>query len=309
MERLGYGTGVGVYLMERSPRISGEMRSPWAIKKISKLRDTKKTYVVRLEHEAKILKQLNHPNIIGFRGFGKPGSDAAYLAMEKASGCLGDLIEKRFDEFVNNCETEIIPASDPFPAEKILKVAEDVAKALTYLHDEVKMIHGDMKSANVLVFGDFETIKLCDFGVSRKIREDGTIEGDYVGTEIWSPLEIARKQRSLPHEPITAKVDIYPYGLTLFEMISLKPPHLPTVEDAYGSDETFDEETFEDTLAECIGTRPMLPDIEFDSSYHKILALFFCCTEESPLQRPDARDILKVFTEDELVTACSKVTI
>jgi PDZ-binding kinase len=222
---------------------------------------------------------------------------------------LGDLIEQRFDEFITSCEPGAVPGLDPFPASKILKVGEDVARALTYLHDEVKMIHGDMKSANVLVFGDFDVIKLCDFGVARKIREDGTIEGEYVGTEIWSPLEIVRKQKGLPHEPITAKVDIYPYGLTLFEMISLKPPHLPTAEDAYDGDESFDEEAFEETLAECIGSRPVLPDIEFDSSYHKILALFFCCTEESPAQRPDARDVLKVFTEDELATACSKVTI
>jgi len=51
-------------------------------------------------------------------------------------------------------------------------------------------VQGDVKSANVLIFGDFETAKLCDFGVSRKIKEDGTIEGEYAGTEWWSPMEV-----------------------------------------------------------------------------------------------------------------------
>ena len=50
-------------LYERSPR-SGGPRSPWAIKKLSKPHATLDA-AKRLEEEAKILKGLNHPNIIG----------------------------------------------------------------------------------------------------------------------------------------------------------------------------------------------------------------------------------------------------
>ena len=181
--------------MERSPRINGEIRSPWAIKKIANLKTTKKVYADRLEQEAAILKRLNHPNIIGYRGFGKPGQDAAYLAMESATASLSDIIEKRMESFMDETGQNSTPVV-PFPAANINRVAEDVAKALAYLHDEIRIIHGDLKSANVLVFGDFANIKLCDFGVSRKLNDQGLVQGGYVGTEIWTPLEVIRKQKS-----------------------------------------------------------------------------------------------------------------
>lgn len=169
--------------MERSPRSSGEVRSPWAIKKISKIRQDKELYGKRLAFEAEILRNLSHPNIIGYRAFGNPSSDVAFLAMEKASKSLADLIEERVEELTPD-------GVSPFPANKIKRVAEDIAQALAYLHEVKKLIHGDLKSANVLIFGEFETVKLCDFGVSRKILNDGSIDGRYVGTEIWNPLEV-----------------------------------------------------------------------------------------------------------------------
>ena len=58
----------------------------------------------------------------------------------------------------------------PFPAKAIYKVAVGVAKALSYLHNTSKYLHGDIKSANILVGGDFETVKLCDFGVAMKLK-------------------------------------------------------------------------------------------------------------------------------------------
>ena len=63
-------------------------------------------------------------------------------------------------------------SSGPFPATQIFKVASALASALHYLHNEIKHIHGDLKSGNVLIKGDFETIKLCDFGVALKMKDD-----------------------------------------------------------------------------------------------------------------------------------------
>lgn len=53
------------YICFRSPR--GLSHSPWAVKKINPLCDDhyRNVYQKRLTDEAKILKDLNHPNIIG----------------------------------------------------------------------------------------------------------------------------------------------------------------------------------------------------------------------------------------------------
>lgn len=44
--------------------------------------------------------------------------------------------------------------------------------SLQYLHNEKKLLHGDMKSCNVVIKGDFETVKICDVGVSLKLDEN-----------------------------------------------------------------------------------------------------------------------------------------
>ena len=63
-------------LYERSPR-NDVVRSPWAIKKLQKKISIKSEYAKRLEEEADVLKKLQHPNIIGYRG--KPKNNSSYI--------------------------------------------------------------------------------------------------------------------------------------------------------------------------------------------------------------------------------------
>ncbi|KAI5745524.1 hypothetical protein M8J76_011746 [Diaphorina citri] len=151
--RLGYGTGVGVYAMARGSS-NDQNLSPWALKKVERKFKGQKAISDRLIVEAKVLKSLSHPNIIGFRG-------------------EGDLIEKRREEELG-----------PFPPDTILKVAESLCSALNYLHQEKSLLHGDIKSFNVLIKGDFEQIKLCDFGTPIFLNEQGLMADDTQDT--WS---------------------------------------------------------------------------------------------------------------------------
>lgn len=75
MKKLGYGTGVAVYLMKKEVDKTNSARkakisSPWAIKKCLKGK-TDKRFSERLVAEAEILRTLSHPNIVGFRAFTK----------------------------------------------------------------------------------------------------------------------------------------------------------------------------------------------------------------------------------------------
>ncbi|XP_006033951.1 lymphokine-activated killer T-cell-originated protein kinase isoform X2 [Alligator sinensis] len=166
MQKLGYGTGVNVYLMRRSPK--GLSRSPWAVKKINPKCNTKQQniYQERLNEEAKILKHLQHPNIVGYRAFAEASDGSMCLAMEYGGEkSLNDLIEERNDKNLS-----------PFPAATILQVALNMARGLKYLHNDKKLLHGDIKSSNVVIKGDFEAIKICDVGVSLPLDENMTDE-------------------------------------------------------------------------------------------------------------------------------------
>ncbi|KAK5644755.1 hypothetical protein RI129_006055 [Pyrocoelia pectoralis] len=275
LKRLGYGTGVAVYKLERSPQ-ANQIRSPWAIKKIIKQHVNNGELKKRLYDEAEVLRRLNNPHIVGFRGLIKNIKNENCLAMENCTVSLGDMIEKRRENELS-----------AFPAKNIMKVAVDIAEALNYLHTEVFLLHCDIKSYNILINGDFDTCKLCDFGVTLPLTANGEVDYskigkdvDYLGTRLWSPPEVFK------YPPIvTTKADIYSYGLVLWEMLALQPPCLDVLNETDCSLDEFDEND------SSIGRRPDLPDIDFDASYKYVLEIFHCCTETDYYTRPSALDL------------------
>lgn len=103
--------GIAVYELKRSPLLS-KFQSPWAIKKLLKgMNRNKETNRKRLCVEAEVLRQLKHPNIVGFRQFVKGPDGEPCLAMEECDLCLGDAIEERQET-----------VSEPFPVNKLHKV-------------------------------------------------------------------------------------------------------------------------------------------------------------------------------------------
>ncbi|XP_047527625.1 lymphokine-activated killer T-cell-originated protein kinase [Vanessa atalanta] len=278
LNRLGYGTGVSVMQLVRSPR-AGQIRSPWALKMLNKRVKPNRVYTDRLKVEAELLQRMSHPNIVGFRAFSK--SKILYLGMEACDLSLGDMIERKIED---DCE--------PFSSKQILKVAIDIGKALDYLHTKMQILHGDMKSYNILVNGDFVICKLCDFGVTLPLDENGVFDKEnagqalYFGTEAWSAPEV------IHGGTITNKTDIWPLGLTLWEMMALMPPHSradDTLDESVTSVE--DDSMEEDYFNEKYGTRPDVPANILPDLYSSALTLFYCCTETIPSARPSAQHL------------------
>ncbi|XP_038104459.1 lymphokine-activated killer T-cell-originated protein kinase homolog [Culex quinquefasciatus] len=217
LQKLGFGTGVEVLRIKRSPT-KNSTKSPWAIKMLSRRNNAEQASLFgdRLTEEANILKTLSHPNIVGYRGFDTLEAGKEYIAMEYCNTSLGDLLEKRYNDGLG-----------PLEAPKIQRMAVDILRALDYLHTDALILHGDLKSFNVLVKGEFEACKLCDFGVSLPLNKDGFLDTEkkadaqYVGTGIWSAPEVLEEDVSL----ISSKADIFSFGLVIYETISLLPPH------------------------------------------------------------------------------------
>uniref|UniRef100_A0A336L5Z7 non-specific serine/threonine protein kinase n=1 Tax=Culicoides sonorensis TaxID=179676 RepID=A0A336L5Z7_CULSO len=305
LQKLGFGTGVEVLRVKRSPR-PGHLRSPWAIKRLNKQCDGTHAplYNQRLMEEASILRKLDHPNIVGFRNMLKDKHGQLCLAMEDGHQSLGDLLETRSEEDLG-----------PLEASKTIKVCKDIANALNYLHTSMKLLHGDLKSFNILIKGNFDVCKLCDFGVSQPLDEHGYLDlknhpdARYIGTDLWSAPEVLKYDQSI----VGAKSEMFSYGLIIYEMVALNPPHIGganfdttadnesvisikddsviSVKDS--DDET--EKTMEKSITALFGTRPPLPDFLFSDDYNNILGLFFLCTNQEPDERPSAKECVRYF--------------
>lgn len=213
--------------------------------------------------------------------------------MEACTVSLGNLLEDRSEG-----------GFGPLEPKKINKMGFDISKALNYLHHEALLLHGDMKSFNILIKGDFAICKLCDFGVSIPVKADGLIDfekqpnADFVGTDLWNAPEVFEEDAAL----ISTKTEIFSFGLVLYECIALCPPH--TLEMAAADpkkalnfdDDGSDEE--EDDLDFMVGTRPLFPDeMKLSDDYNDILQLFHICTDENPESRPDAKELENIFQQ------------
>ena len=106
------------------------------------------------------------------------------------------------------------------------------------------------------------------------------------------------KTEVIKDQEITSKADIFAFGMLIYEMLSLHSPHVDKLcidDDDDDNDESLDEEVFREAL----GTRPPLPDFEFDQSYSKVLEIFFAATHEDPDKRPSAGEILEMLADSE----------
>ncbi|KAG7197645.1 hypothetical protein KM043_016469 [Ampulex compressa] len=161
-----------------------------AVKKVREPRET----------DIRHLRKLNHPNIVQFKGVCTQAPCYCIIMEFCPYGPLYDLLR----------------AGEPVPPPRLVSWSKQIAAGMAYLHAH-KIIHRDLKSPNVLI-GQGEVVKISDFGTSREWNEIST-RMSFAGTVAWMAPEIIR------NEPCSEKVDIWSYGVVLWELLSGEVPY------------------------------------------------------------------------------------
>lgn len=178
---------------------------PVALKVLKKGRLPDEEARQRFFREAEILVSMDHPGIVGIRGFGQAPDGTPWLAMELLEGeTLLDKVRREGPQDI----TELVP---------ILSAACD---ALEAAHGQ-GVVHRDLKPENIFLPGAGPSrVKLLDFGLSliagsAKLTRTGTI----IGTPRYMAPEQIRSARSAD-----SKVDVYSLGVIVYEALAGASP-------------------------------------------------------------------------------------
>ncbi len=220
LDRIGKGQMAGVYKAVHS---TGQVV---ALKVLASSKSKNSHLLARFQREARLLTQLNHPNIV--RAYqlattradnGTPG--VHYIAMEYLEGETVD---------------ELIARRRKLPSSEAARLLAQALDGLQHLHDK-RMVHRDLKPANLMLVPAaaakaettlLATLKILDIGLGRELFDDDntatqdlmlTAEGSLVGTPDYLAPEQARDARLSD-----VRSDIYSLGCVLFALLAGRPP-------------------------------------------------------------------------------------
>jgi serine/threonine protein kinase len=218
LEKLGEG-GMGQVFVGRDEKLDRHV----AVKLIRPERRLERSARKRFLREARMLSQLEHPNICRLYDFVEEGG-----------------LECLVLELVRGESLRVRMRAGLTRAEKA-SVVDQVAAALVAAHG-LSIVHRDLKPENIMLTAD-GSVKILDFGLARtekrvrrgsspgdglppdadqvdEVIESGiTMIGDVMGTPRYMSPEQARG------DVITAASDVYSFGLILSELFTGRPPY------------------------------------------------------------------------------------
>ena len=174
-----------------------DSQSVFAIKVIQ-LKDLDKANLELLENEIKVLKQFEHPNILGFNEVFFTINNC-YIITEY---CEGGTLQSHIETNPN------LDWQDVF---------RQLLQGLNYL-GQICVVHRDIKPANIFKKGD--VWKIGDFGFARKLpNKNSQVQELYmVGSPLYMPPETLEKKI------YSLKTDYFAFGILLFHLVTKQFP-------------------------------------------------------------------------------------
>lgn len=194
-DEIGRG-GMATVYRAYDPRVKREV----AIKLLPREFDHDPTFRARFEREAQTIAGLEHSAIVPVHDFGKDAGQSYLVMRYMPGGSLSDRISK-----------------GPLDASDIAAIMRRIGAALDSAHSQ-GIIHRDVKPGNIL-FDRHGDAYLSDFGIVKLADPTAQLSGSgVVGTPAYMAPEMSKP------DGLTPLVDVYGLAVTLYEMLTGKPP-------------------------------------------------------------------------------------
>jgi tetratricopeptide (TPR) repeat protein len=158
----------------------------------------------RFLREIQVAARLRHPNILALYDSADADGTLFYIMPYVEGESLRDRLARE----------------GPLPLADALRIADDVAQALSYAHAH-DVVHRDIKPENILLDGDRAVV--ADFGIARAVTQAGGNRLTQTGMAVGTPVYMSPEQ-SGAESRIDGRSDIYSLGCVVYEMVAGHPP-------------------------------------------------------------------------------------
>ncbi|WKY09666.1 hypothetical protein Q1695_002207 [Nippostrongylus brasiliensis] len=222
---------------------------------------TKKSQVVAFIREAKIMRRLDHPNIVRMYGVATQEEPIMIILELAANGSLKGYYKK----------------NENVTVETKLNFAVDACRGMCYLSLE-QIIHRDLAARNCLLGSNYE-VKISDFGLSVADKRELRLNKLHKVPVRWLAPE------TIAQGVFTTKTDVWSFGVLLWEIF------------ANCRSDPFPGETNQQAMI-LIGSKtpPMEPP---QGSPPIIKTVMDLCFVKNPEQRSDFTNLLHVLSPNE----------
>ncbi|EXC33109.1 Inactive leucine-rich repeat receptor-like serine/threonine-protein kinase [Morus notabilis] len=245
---------------------------------VKRLKDAKYPGIDEFGRQMDALGRLRHPNLVPLRAYFQAKEERLLVYDYFPNGSLFSLIHG----------SRTSGGGKPLHWTSCLKIAEDLASGLLYIHQNSGLTHGNLKSSNVLLGSDFESC-LTDYGLT-SFRDPDSLE-EPSATSLFYRAPECRDIR----KPATQPADVYSFGVLLLELLTGKTPFQDLVQE-HGSDIPRWVRSVREEETES-GDDPASSN---ETSEEKLLALLniaMACVSLVPENRPSMREVLKMIRD------------
>ncbi|KAM0936139.1 putative protein kinase RLK-Pelle-LRR-II family [Dioscorea sansibarensis] len=240
---------------------------------------------LQFQTEVEMISMAVHRNLLRLRGFCMTSTERLLVYPFMSNGSVA------------SCLRERTPSQPPLDWPTRRRIALGSARGLSYLHDhcDPKIIHRDVKAANILLDEEFEAV-VGDFGLAKLM--------DYKDTHVTTAVRgtighIAPEYLSTGKS--SEKTDVFGYGIMLLELITGQRAF--DLARLANDDDVMLLDWVKGLLKEKKLEQLVDPDLQnsyVEAEVESLIQVALLCTQGSPMERPKMSEVVRMLEGDGL---------